>query len=150
MARVRPLDAAALSRLKRRFDLVPQVMQDAARRTLDAAAQDMVTEMRRAIDTREGDLAASVRATDISEPHAIRVRVSAGGQKTTRKVRQGVRDGDAGQGKGVYDYARAIEYGTAIAPPEPFFRPTRDRHAKRLRFRLRNAIRKALQGMAGD
>jgi len=146
----RPLNAASLARLRRRFDLVPDQMKDAARKAIDETAEAMVAEMRRAIDTRHGNLAASVRAEDVSPEHAIRVRVSAGGRLTTKKVRKGVKDHDAQAGRGLYDYAMAIEYGTQNAPPEAFFRPTRDRQLKRLGFRLRNGIKKALAGMASQ
>jgi len=138
----RPLNAASLARLRRRFDQVPDQMKDAARKAIDETAEAMVAEMRRAIDTRHGNLAASVQSQDVSPDHAIRVRITAGGPLTTKRVRNGA---DA-----TYDYAMAVEYGTDKASPEPFFRPTRDRHLKRLRFWLRGAIKKALAGMASQ
>lgn len=141
----RPLSPATLARLRRRFDLIPDVMKAEARRVIDDTAENMVKEMRRAIDDDTGALSASVRAEDVGVEHAVRVRVKAGGPLTTVAVRAG--------GKGnspSYDYARAIEYGTPKAPPEPFFRPTRDRHVKRLRFRLRAAIKKALASMGSQ
>ena len=138
----RPLNAATLRRLRKRFDLVPDQMKDAARKAINETAEAMVTEMRRAIDSRHGNLAASVQSKDVSPEHAIRVRITAGGPMTTRKVREG--------SEATYDYARAIEYGTQKAPPEPFFRPTRDRHVKRLRFRLRASIKKALASMGSQ
>lgn len=161
----RSLNPATLRRLRKRFDLVPEVMKAAAKRVIDDTADQMVAEMRRAIDHRSGKLAESIRAEDLGVAHAVRVRVKVGGPLTQRKVRAGVRDRHAAAGEGLYDYAMAIEYGhltpanstgkkhfssQRMVPPEPFFRPTRDRNVKRLRFRLRAAIKKALASMGSQ
>ncbi|WP_269514126.1 HK97-gp10 family putative phage morphogenesis protein [Brevundimonas subvibrioides] len=135
MAKVRPLTPAARAQLKKDFEAIPERMRHAAKKLIDETAARIVDQMKLGSPDGEGALDASIRAEDISTESWLRVRVSAGGPLTTRQTASGR----------PYDYARAIEYGTSDTPPQPFFRPVRDRERKKFNARLRNTLKKAAQ-----
>lgn len=155
----RPLNAATRAKLKKDFDAIPERMRAKAAEVCLESASEMVRQMKAALPEVEGKLKRSVRVEDESTESWIRYRVRVGGPLTTerignrsydREVRVGSGD-TAGRkktkgGKGVtYDYANAYEFGTSDQPPQPFYRPTRDRVAKKHRAKMRNALKKAAQ-----
>jgi HK97 gp10 family phage protein len=162
---VRPLNAAARARLKRDFEAIPERMRAKARAVCQASANEMVRQMQVAVPVDSGKLKESIRVEDVSTESWIRFRVKVGGPLTTVKARKGVRDRHSAEGKGVIDYAILVEYGHLTAhsstrasklgrggfssqvwvPPQPFFRPTRARVAKKHRVTMRNALKKAAQ-----
>lgn len=152
---VRPLDAAARARIQRRFEAIPERLKDVARGELEREATAMADEMKRGAPVDEGDLIASIVAEDTSEGTWLRWRVSAGGPRTTKRVRTAVRDSDAAKGKGLYDYANAIEHGHMTRPDatgkshkveaQPFFWPVYRRRIKRFKRALARALRRALE-----
>jgi len=134
--KTRPLDAAGRARLRKRFDAIPDKMKRAARAEIDKTTDRMVAQMKLGAPDDEGALRDSIRAEDTSTETWIRVRVSAGGPMTTRPSKGSRPD---------YDYANAVEYGTADTPPQPFFRPVARREQRAHRNRLRRALKKAAQ-----
>ncbi|UFS77220.1 hypothetical protein LPB73_07540 [Tardiphaga sp. 37S4] len=74
------------------------------------AAQDLAGAIRGRAKVKSGNTAKSVAAVPLG---GNRWRVQAGGDLTTKEVREG-------SGK-FYDYTRAEEFGTVTAPAVPFF-----------------------------
>ncbi|MGH6978204.1 MAG: HK97-gp10 family putative phage morphogenesis protein [Brevundimonas sp.] len=134
----RKLDAAALARLRKRFEAIPERMRAKAKVEVENEANAMVEEMKRGAPVDDGDLQASIRATDLSTDTWIRWKVSAGGEKTRKPVRNSAK-GNAP----FYDYALGVEHGTSDTPAQPFFYPTHRRRRKRFRARLARELKKA-------
>lgn len=80
---------------------------------------------------RTGELEGSIQYSDETDLTRIRVEVRAGGEATTKPVRQGQSP--------TYDYALADEFGTEKMAPQPFFFPPY--RARRSRFKA--ALKKA-------
>lgn len=123
----------SLARLKKRLAKVPlDVRADAATEAL-LQARALGQAMQAAAPVEEGDLRASVRVE--GGRRGDRWFVKAGGAKTTKPVRK------SAKGAPRYDYALAVELGTAKMKARPFFYPT---------YRARrSAIRRAIIGAAG-
>jgi HK97 gp10 family phage protein len=90
--------------------------------------------MRHLAPVDDGDLQRSIRKTPLNE---MAVRVEAGGETTTRPVREGV--------SATFDYSLGVEYGTVDTPAQPFFWPSVNTTKKRVRRRVDRAIAKAVK-----
>lgn len=137
----RPLDAAARAALMKRWAKIPERMKAAARREIDAEAEALVDEMKRGVAVADGDLRDSIKATDESTDTWMRVRVSAGDEKTLKPVRKP----EGNKARPLYNYALAVEHGTSEMDAQPFFHPTVRRRRKRFRAKLARVLRKAAQ-----
>ena len=139
----RQLDAAGRARLRQRFAALPERMKAAAKLVIEAEADALVDEMRRAVSVDDGDLRASIRQVEVERDGGIAHRVSAGGVKTTKRIRKSAKGSSP-----TYDYAMAVEHGymsengTHVAA-DPFFYPTTRRRRRRYRARLARALKKA-------
>jgi HK97 gp10 family phage protein len=124
-----------LNRIMTRLGAVPQAVRKAMQQPLDQSADEMVSMMKGLAPREEGDLQASIKQEP--GPHELSRRVVAGGDQTTRPVRDGA---DA-----TYDYALAQELGTKEMQANPFFYPVVRSLRKRVRQRLKRAGSKAIR-----
>ncbi|MGB3500991.1 MAG: HK97-gp10 family putative phage morphogenesis protein [Mesorhizobium sp.] len=129
MARNKDLDA-----IMRAFDAIPKEVRKPIRAALDKGADELTSRMRYLAPEDDGDLKRSIRKQALSD---VAVRVEAGGEATTRPVREGV--------SATYDYSLGQEYGTADHPAQPFFWPSVRTLSKRVRRRVDRAIGKAVK-----
>jgi len=130
------LNAASRAKLKERIRRIPNKAKQAAVKELNAQGAQLVARMKFVVPVHEHDLQRSIR----SYPQADRrgfysVRVSAGGA-LTRRPSEG----------GVFDYARAVEFGTEDMPAEPFFYPSFRRYRTKIRSAVTRAIRNSFKG----
>ena len=124
---------ASLKRWERRLLRLPAAVRKAASDQALKEAVGLATAIQYAAEADEGDLKASVR---VETANGARFLVKAGGEKTTRPVRDGA--------SATYDYALANEFGTEKMPAQPFFYPPyRVRRAK-----IRKNIAAAAQAAA--
>lgn len=129
MARNKDLDA-----ILKAFDAIPKEARKPIRAALDKGADELTARMKYLAPEDDGDLKRSIRKTPISD---VAVRIEAGGEVTTRPVREGV--------SATYDYALGQEYGTVDHPAQPFFWPSVNTLKKRVRRRVDRAIGKAVK-----
>lgn len=120
------------------FDAIPRAARKPIRAALDKGADELTGRMKYLAPVDDGDLQGSIRKTPLNE---MAVRVEAGGEATTRPVREGV--------SATYDYALGQEYGTADHPAQPFFWPSVNTLKKRVRRRVDRAIGKAVKDVWG-
>lgn len=103
-------------------------------RTIQDEAEGLRAAIADAAPKDEGNLAASVQVR--RKRNTLEVEVTAGGDLTTREVREG---------SGVsYDYALAIEYGTSRQEAQPFFEPTWRAREGQIRENIEAAVNDAL------
>lgn len=133
MAQFQPADKArAIARMQR---LHPAITRRVKAQLADEAAS-LVEYQQRIVPVRTGTLRETIKHEDVSDESRIAQKISAGGAATTVKVRGGVSDEDFAAGKGEYDYARAIEFGTSDQPAVPFFFVAYRNRRPKLRARL--------------
>lgn len=115
------------------LDAIPQAAKDAIADSLTKGADEMAARMVYLAPMGEtGNLKKSIRKTRIANNH---VRVEAGGELTTKPVREGQ--------SATYDYSLGVEYGTVDSGSEPFFWPSVNTTKRRVRKRVDRAISKA-------
>ncbi|MBN9335378.1 HK97-gp10 family putative phage morphogenesis protein [Devosia sp.] len=129
-----------MARIRRRLMAIPDAIRAAMQPALDKSADEMVGMMKGLAPRDEGDLQASIQKE--AGPHDLSRRIVAGGERTTRPVRDGA---DA-----EYDYALAQELGTKEMPANPFFRPVVRSSRKKVRNRLKRAAAKAVRDNWGS
>src|SRR5690606_10414154 len=112
----------------------PKAARRAIKPALEKGADELVGRMKYLAPVDDGDLQRSIQKRPLNE---LAVRVEAGGEATTRPVRQGV--------SATYDYALGQEYGTAEMPANPFFWPAVNTLKRRVRRRVDRAIGKAVK-----
>jgi HK97 gp10 family phage protein len=111
-------------------------VREAAQRKIDENAAELVSLQKSLAPEDQGELVASIRY----HPYAsglIGGLVLAGGEKTTRPVRNGVSVS--------FDYALAQEFGTEDLPPSPFFYPPYRINRRKYSSRVTRAISKAIR-----
>lgn len=128
-------DDGGLARLQRRLKAIPQQVRDDVQPVLDRSADQLARAMRQNAPQDEGDLIDSIQ-TEASYTYLARA-VVAGGEKTTRPVREGA---DAS-----YDYAFAQEFGTKEMPANSFFYPVVRSLNKRIKRRIKAAAARAVK-----
>lgn len=121
-----------LSQLERKLRAIPRATRVEIRGVLEKSAAEMVTLAKALAPTDDGTLTASIRQEPGRNDLAVVVR--AGGDATTRNG---------------YDYALAVEHGTANMPDQQFFWPAYRAIKKRAKGRATRAIRKAARTAAG-
>jgi HK97 gp10 family phage protein len=103
--------------------------------TIRDEADKLASAIKQAAPVKTGALRDSVQVR--RRKNDLDIEVTAGGDATTREVRTG---------SGVsYDYARAVEFGRADAPAEPFFFSTYREMAPEIRQNIESAIEEALK-----
>ncbi len=108
-------------------------VQKQAERLSDAQKQALRS--LEAAPAESGDLEASCHIEPGENP--LEFVVKAGGDQTTREIREG---------SGVtFDYALAFEYGTSRQPARPFFWPTYNALRDDMQSEINQAIGKALE-----
>lgn len=127
--------SAQMARFVRRMNAIPVAVRAAVHPALDSSAAELVDTMKRVAPHEDGDLQRSIEANP--GKHELAREVTAGGEITTRPVRNGA---DA-----EYDYALGQEFGTVDMPANPFFFPTFRLLRKRLNNRIKRSIRKAVK-----
>jgi HK97 gp10 family phage protein len=125
-------DGRALAAL---FKSIPASVKRAIEPAIDQGANEMLVRMKLLAPVDDGDLQMSIRKEE--GPRALSVTVAAGGQRTTRPVREGV--------SATFDYALGTEYGTEETTAQPFFWPAVNSTKKRVRRRIDRAISKAIK-----
>ena len=128
-------DDESLRRFQERMRRIPLEVRRAVLPALVKGAEEIAADARRLAPEDDGDLVRSIRVEP--GPNELSVVVRAGGELTTKPVRDGA---DAS-----YDYAMAQEFGTAKMPANPFFWPAYRLNKKRVRARIARAIRKAIK-----
>lgn len=123
-----------LASILKAFDAIPRAARKPIRQALDKGADEMVNRAQYLAPVDDGDLQRSIRKTPLNE---MAVRVEAGGETTTRPVREGV--------SATFDYSLGVEYGTVDTPAQPFFWPSVNTTKKRVRRRVDRAIAKAVK-----
>eukprot|EP00913_Durusdinium_trenchii_P021274 g19987.t1 len=132
LGRLMNKDAAAIAAL---FKSIPEQVKRDIQPAIDQGANEMVARMKHLVPEGDGDLQRSIGTEPGDRPLAV--KVVAGGELTTRPVRDGI--------SAVYDYALGQEYGTEEMPAQPFFWPSVNSTKKRVKRRIDRAIRKAIE-----
>jgi HK97 gp10 family phage protein len=130
---------ADTSAFKRRLARIPARVRADVMGVMEAAAGE-VAQIMRVVgpDDRTFELERSIRVEP--SPGELRVRIKAGGKRTTRAVREG---------SGVaYDYALAQEFGTENQAARPFFYPTWRLRRRSVRSKINRAIKRAVMDEA--
>lgn len=125
-------DGKALAAL---FASIPAAVKRAVEPAIDQGATEMLVRMKLLAPVDDGNLQMSIRKED--GPHELSVSVAAGGERTTRPVRDGI--------SATYDYSLGTEYGTAEEAAQPFFWPAVNSTKKRVRRRIDRAVSKAIK-----
>ena len=128
-----------LDQLKRKLAALPQQTRRDLREALDKGADELVALQKNLVPIDSGDLRDSIRKE--AGNHDLQVRVVAGGETTTKPVREGQEQS--------FDYALGVEFGTSDAEAQPFFFPAYRALRRRIRSRISRATRKAAQRVAG-
>lgn len=128
-------DDGGISRLRQRLNAIPQAVKEAIQPALQKSADEIVAAMQHLAPEDEGDLKGSIR----HEPgeHELQLKIKAGGEATTKPVRQG--------STATYDYAMAAEFGTTKAAAQPFFFPAYRLNKKKAQRRIKRAISSAVK-----
>lgn len=131
---------AGAAEFGRKLEALPEAAKAEIRGALNENADRMVGLARSLAPRDEGDLLDSIRA----EPggHELQVKVTAGGEKTTRPVREGA--------SATYDYAMAQEFGTEHQPAHPYFWVSYRALRPAMRRRIAKAVRAAVQKLGGS
>ncbi len=133
-----------LDRLKAKLAAMPGQIKPAIKQALDKNADQLMSLQKNLVPVGEtGVLASTIR----KEQGALElsVVVKAGGEKTTKKIRE-----DAKGGAPDYDYANAVEFGTEHAAAHPFFFPAFRALKKTMKSRLSRAISAAIKGLSNN
>lgn len=125
---------ASLDRWKRRLAKVPVEVRKAASARALSEADALASAIKGRAPRDDGALQESIRTE--SGGTGDRWYVKAGGDKTTRPVREGA--------SATYDYALGQEFGNEHVPAQPFFWPT----YRMLRRGIRGRIARAAQAAA--
>ena len=149
---------ASVRRFQRVMAVLPKRVAARAQEVLDRQAQDLAAEIRAAAPARSGALRASIKVEPGRKPLTVAIR--AGGARTkkgsdtfTGAFRDAFSKGSRGKAMGVrglYDYARAIEFGAVGRPAKPFFFSTWRKSKARRRRELAEACAKALAEEFGN
>lgn len=124
-----------LARLNARMVAVPIAVKLAVLPALEKDADELIVRQRQLAPQDDGDLKNSIRKE--AGEGGLSIKVVAGGDLTTRAVRDGA--------SATYDYAIAQEYGTAKMDPSPFFWPAFRLLRKRINNRIKRAIGAAVK-----
>jgi HK97 gp10 family phage protein len=127
-----------LADFQRRLAALPKAIKVGVQPALDASANELVTVQRALAPRDDGALQASIKWSSTGE---LSRQVTAGGETTTRPVRDGV---DAS-----YDYSLGVEFGTQKSSAQPFFWPGYRLVKKRIRSRIKRAISKSVKASYG-
>lgn len=124
-----------LQRILRKLDRLGKQPVEKMRAALQVSAAEVVAAQKSVAPVDDGDLRDSIR----TEPgaHPLQILVTAGGEATTRPVRNGA-DVD-------YDYALGVEFGTVEQDPQPFFYGPFRLLKRRVVGRVTRAGRKAIR-----
>lgn len=128
-------DDESLRRFQRRLQAIPKGVRAAVQPALQKSAEEVAAAARVLAPEDDGDLRRSIRVE--AGPHELARTVAAGGDLTTRPVRDGA---DAS-----YDYALGQEFGTRKMPANPFFFPAFRSLRKRAAGRIKRAMSKAIR-----
>jgi len=116
---------------------IPKAVAEELVGTMTAAATQLAGAMKSAVphgvDGRN-ELTESIQQRPGSHP--LQVKVTAGGELTTRSVRRGA--------SVTYDYALANEYGTRKMTAQPFFWPTYRLLKRRIRAQVQRGMKKGI------
>jgi HK97 gp10 family phage protein len=124
-------------RLRRRMKSIPKAVRQALKVQNAKNAAELV-ETIRGFAPGDGPLQASVKNHDVTDSTRISQRIEAGGEATTKPVRDGQ--------SATYDYALAQEFGTVNMPAHPFFWPAWRLKRRRFKSRMTRAAKKAIAG----
>lgn len=138
MARTSQQTAASITRLKKRLARVPIEVRAAAAAQALIEANNLVVALRGSSPKDDGTLRDSIRLEQ--GKYGDRFYVKAGGQKTTKPVREGA--------SATYDYSMASEYGTAHQPARAWFYPTYRVRRKAIRKRVEDAALAAARNLS--
>lgn len=151
MARLKGKEAA----LRRMRALYPEVAKVVIAETR-IEVEKLAEAMKRVVPKKTGVLKRSIRVEDVEgKPGVFRI-IAGGVPETRKKVRKGVKDADfalakqAGNNKGEFDYARAVEFGHIAedgtqVPADPYFYPTYRAQKRGMGRRISAKARKQLK-----
>lgn len=124
-----------LDRILRKLDRLGKEPVEKMRAALQVSALEVVAAQKSVAPVDDGDLRDSIR----TEPgtHPLQILVTAGGEATTRPVRNGT-DVD-------YDYSLGVEFGTSDQDGQPFFYGPFRLLKRRVLGRVTRAGRKAIR-----
>jgi hypothetical protein len=124
----------SVARFKAYLALLPESLRAPVNAEIRKQADQLAALMKTAAPKgKTGNLARSVRV----EMQELRAFIRAGGALTTKPVRKGQ--------SAQYDYALAIEHGTAHAPDEPFFFPSYRLRKKSIRSAISRSMKKTIE-----
>jgi HK97 gp10 family phage protein len=123
---------------KRRLARVARAGAQAGYGALLQGAREIGQAMKAAVPRDKGTLADSIRLE--TDDYNGRVRIKAGGEKTTRPVRSGGPD---------YDYALGQEWGNSQTPAQPFFYPVWRLMRKSVRSKINREMKRAIEAEMG-
>lgn len=133
-----PTKVLNLDRLRAKLRALAPATKAEIMPALIAGAADIVATQKSLAPVRTGTLRNSIHATP--EVENLRVLIEAGGERTTKAVRNGV---DAS-----YDYALGVEFGTKDTKAEAFFYPGYRANKKKVKSRAVRAVNKAAKKVA--
>jgi hypothetical protein len=120
-----------MDKFTRRIAKIPKATREALRATLHEQANRVSTLAKALAPVDEGDLKDSVRV-EVGR-HDLAVDVLAGGEKTTKPVREGVT-------------TPAFDYALEAEKASPFFYPAYRALKKSIRSKINRAVTKAAKG----
>lgn len=113
-----------LARFYQRLARIPIAARREIKKAIKISADDLAEQIRNAVPVDDGDLRASVKVDELSERQGrFGYAVKAGSNRAF--------------------YAAMQEFGTVKMRANPFFFPTYRANKKRIRSRIRRAVRKA-------
>jgi HK97 gp10 family phage protein len=127
---------ASVERFKKLTVELQNEVFDTAVAELQVQGEELRSSIERFAPREKGILATTVRLIPGSKP--TQVRVVAGGRLTTTPEAR------------PYDYARAVEFGTAEMPAEPFFFPTYRLMKKKMIAAMKRRITKNIKQRSAE
>lgn len=134
------MKVANVDRLLRKIAAMPGAVRQEIGVAINEGADEITSLQRRFVPIEDGVLLGTIENS--YEASRLRATMVAGGQATTRPVRNGA---DA-----EYDYAFGQEFGTDKMPANPFFYPGLRLGKKRATSRITRAVNKAARRVAGQ
>jgi HK97 gp10 family phage protein len=127
-----------LSSLRRKLRNLPVETRRRLQADLNVIGRELNVEQRGRAPVEDGDLKSTIRTDELGGDR-IGVAIRAGGQATTKPVRNGA---DV-----TYDYAMAQEFGTEDMAPNPFFYGPYRLARRKIKRRATAAIKKAARSI---
>ena len=125
-----------IEKFNRRMNLIPKKVREAAQKQIEINAAELAALQKTFAPRDDGALISSIEWKPLINGH-IGAQVLAGGEKTTRPVRQGQ--------SATYDYALAAQFGREGQAGSNFFFGPYRLNKRKFKARITRAISKAIK-----